>query len=106
MLDLVMMFFFLSSLCVRDRPTVSASNILCREPAGICSGAALQGVQERPGYESWAVPLRQAARPTNRAEDAAPQPPDTPTTTADLGHAALRHTDHEDRGLHGPVTCL
>lgn len=75
---------------MRDRPTVSACSVLRGEPAGVCSRAALQGVQERAGYESWAVPLRQAARPTNRAEDAAPQPPDTPTA-ADLGHAALRH---------------
>lgn len=78
---------------------------LCREPAGICSGAALQGVQERAGDDSRAVPFRKAARATNRAEDAAPQPPHTPTA-ADLGHAALKRTDQEDGGLRGQFLCL
>lgn len=78
---------------------------LCREPAGIYSGAAFQSVQERAGYDSRAMPFRQAAWPANRAEDTAPQPPHTPTA-ADLGHAALRHTDQEDRGLHGQFLCL
>lgn len=47
-------------------------------------------MQERAGYHSRAVPFRQAARPANGAEDAAPQPHHTPAA-AHLGHAALRH---------------
>lgn len=88
-----------------DRQTISACSELCGEPAGICSRASLQGVQERPGDDSRTVPFRQAARSANRTEDATSQPPHTPTA-ADLGHAALRHTVQEDRGLHGQFRCL